>query len=535
MSGINLVQPVFAAWEATPDKPALIIPRMRGLDCLSEQQLSYGQLKAEVGRYQRALEALDLQTGDRVLVLSRVRAELYILMLALLALGVVPVLIDRGMSAGRIRSAIRLSGAQVAIGESDILRYWWLFPPLWWMKRLAFDGKTLGVEDFNTWLPSHFDPRCVPLDRDAHGLITYTSGSTGLPKGADRTHDSLIAQHHAIRDHWQDQPDDIDSPCFPVLVLHNLCCGITTVLPRVDLAAPARFDPEAVAKHLQQHGITRLAAAPAFMQHLTDFALAHNVQLPGIRSLAIGGSTLPSRLVNRLPVVFPNAHIVGVYGSTEAEPIADVQLDELAREGESRQGHLVGYPARSATVCVVPIGQALRDDARVRRAQCPPLAIGEILVSGLHVLKGYIDNHEATQENKIPRPDGTVWHRTGDAGYLDERGRLWLVGRVKDGIKVGDRIIWPYPLEKALDVLPGIRRSASLAWDGRLLLVLDAAASVDLEPVKAVLRDAGIFRVSWAHVAEMPVDGRHNSKIDRPLLRAWLDRSKLRPQDLVLS
>ena len=535
MSGVNLVQPVFNAWSQHPEKTAIRIPRMQRLDFKDEQTLTYGQLKAETGRYQRALDAMDLKPGDRVLVLSRVRMELYVLMLALLALGLVPVLIDRGMSAKRIRAAIRFSGATVAIGEADILRYWWMFPPLWWMKRLALDGKALGVEDFRTWLPSACEPRCVGVGPDAHGLITFTSGSTGLPKGADRTHASLIAQHHAIREHWLDQPDDIDCPSFPVLVLHNLCCGITTVLPRVDLATPGHYDAEELVKQLKLQEVTRLSAAPAFMQHLCDYALTHQVQFPYIRAVAIGGSTLPARLIHRLPLVFPNAHLMGVYGSTEAEPIADVQIDELAREGSEHAGHLVGYPVRSAQVCVVPVGQVLKDDHRVRTVQCGAMTIGEILVSGKHVLKGYIDNPQATRESKIPRPDGQVWHRTGDAGFLDDRGRLWLVGRVKDGILVGNRVYWPYPLEKTLDDLPGIRRSAVLSWEGKLMMIFETQGQLDLAPVLAELRASGIFRAAWATVVSMPVDGRHNSKIDRPLLREWLERGKLRYQNLDVS
>ncbi len=532
MSGINLVQPVFEAWDGHPDKPALKVSRLQGLELKETQSLTYGQLKEETGRYQRALEAMDLKTGDRVLVLSRVRAELYVLMIALLAMGLVPVLIDRGMKAARIRAAIRLSGAKVAIGEADILRFWWLFPPLWRMQRLALDGKVLGVDDFRAWLPNHGVPRCSLLPPDAHGLITYTSGSTGLPKGADRTHRSLIAQHHAIREHWPDQPDDVDCTCFPVLVLHNLSCGISTVLPPIDLAAPGHYDPAPVITELQALGVTRLSAAPAFMQKLCDFALANHIVLPELRAIAIGGSTLPERLISRVPTIFPAAAIMGVYGSTEAEPIADVQLDELAREGNDHPGYLVGYPARSATVCIVPVGQVLKDDNRVRTVECQPMIIGEILVSGRHVLTHYIDNPEATRESKIPRPDGTVWHRTGDAGYLDERGRLWLVGRVKDGILAGNRIVWPYPVEKSLDNLPGIRRSAALAWEGKVLLVLETQGTLDLAPVRELMKEAGIFRAAWATVTDMPVDGRHNSKIDRPLLRDWLERGKLRPQDL---
>lgn len=513
-------------------KMALRIPRLQRLEYLGEQTLTYGQLKEEVGRYQRALDAMDLQPGDRVLVLSRVRQELYVLMIALLGLGLVPVLIDRGMSARRIRASIRLSHAKAAIGELSILKFWWFFPALWPMRRLALDGKTIGVDDFNTWLPNSHDPRLVAVKEDAHGLITFTSGSTGDPKGADRTHGSLIAQHLAIREHWQDQPNDIDCPSFPVLVLHNLCCGITTVLPRIDLASPGQFDAAELVRQLQQQDVTRLSAAPAFMQHLCDYALANQIVLPRIRAVAIGGSTLPSRLVNRLPVVFPHARLLGVYGSTEAEPIADVQLDELQREGDEHPGHLVGYPVRTAQVCIIPVGQVLQDERRVKAVQCGPMVIGEILVSGRHVLKRYIDNPDATAESKIPRPDGTVWHRTGDAGYLDERGRLWLVGRVKDGILVGNAIIWPYPLEKRLDDLPGVRRAAALSWEGRLLVVLENQGTLDMPELVNTLRDAGVFRASVVTLNTMPVDGRHNSKIDRPLLREWLEKGRLRPQEL---
>ncbi len=535
MTGINLIRPILDACRDHPERMALRIPQMEGQRCAGEQVMTYGDLGVEVGRLQRALQAMGLKQGDRVLILSRVRSEIYTLMIALLGLGMVPVLIDRGMSPDRIRQSIRLSKARAAIGEARILRLWWLFPPLWFIKRLAIDDRLIGVDDLRTWKPDHADPQAVDLDEHAHGLITFTSGSTGQPKGADRTHASLIAQHDAIREHWRDIPDDIDSPCFPVMVLHNLCCGITTVLPRVDLAAPGQVDAAQVLGQIGQDGITRVSGAPAYMRRLVNHAIEQKLELPHVRAVAIGGSTLFADLIEKLPAVFPHADFSLVYGSTEAEPVAVIGLSELRADGDLHPGHLVGLPVPDVQIAVVSPDAMVCDEITVLAARLPFFQVGEILVAGPHVLKGYVDNPEATRENKIPRHDGEVWHRTGDAGFLDERGRLWLVGRMKDVLQLGEVRLWPYPLEKALDALPGVRRSAAILWQKQLLLVIEGDLLPSEDAVRRLLIDHQVTAAQWALIPLMPVDGRHNSKIDRPALRNLLQADRLKPQALTIA
>jgi acyl-CoA synthetase (AMP-forming)/AMP-acid ligase II len=516
---MNVCTRIFAASQLHPERLALSIPNMEGLHFQSEESINYGELADRCAQMQCALNKIGLETGDRVLILARPHIHTYVLMLSLLSLGLVPVLIDRGMSRQRILASITVSRAKITIGELSILRLWWLFPPLWKLPKYALDGQYLGVKDIRPLLAKFTEkPECLLLPATAHGLITFTSGSTGNPKGADRTHHSLIEQHLAIRAHWPDHDDDIDSPCFPVLVLHNLCCGISTIMPRVDLAAPAHVNVRQITNQWRTSGITRIAAAPAFMTQVCQYAQSTRQQFPAIRSLAIGGSTMPFDLVVNLDMIFPSAEIMLVYGSTEAEPIAEIFLPELRQHWQRYAGHLVGLPAVGTEVRIVDPNADLSDEAEVDKATVVGDDVGEILVAGKHVLHGYVDNAIANKESKIPRSRGDVWHRTGDAGFLDSEGRLWLVGRIKDALLIDNERVYTFAPEKECDALAGVIRSALVQQQKQVILVLEATDCPEHHTLLAILNKHGIPEANLIIVDKMPVDGRHNSKIDRTAL-----------------
>jgi acyl-CoA synthetase (AMP-forming)/AMP-acid ligase II len=248
-----------------------------------------------------------------------------------------------------------------------------------------------------------------------------------------------------------------------------------------------------------------------------------------VRSLVVGGATLPPGLAQRCLRVFPEAECRVVYGSTEAEPIADVPMTELVLHGRDGRGHLLGCAAPMAEVCIVAPGAPLDDEAAVARARVAPGESGEILVAGPHVLRAYVDNPAATRDSKVARADGLVWHRTGDVGHIDRRGRLWLEGRLKDAVRVGDAERHTLALEKALDALPGIERSALVAApDGSPALVLCGAVP-DVAELRRCLSAEGFSGVRCYRADRLPVDGRHNSKIDRPALREQIAHGRLIP------
>lgn len=527
----NFVARILAACAAHPERTAVVRPiRWNSKGIEAEERETFGGFAERVARFQAGLQAEGFRQGDRLLVLFPPCVDLYALVVALLGLGMVPVFVDTGMSRARIIAAFRASGARGVVSVRALLRLWPLMPVLWRLRRYAVDGRALGVRPVERLRGSAKGaPQAVTLAPDTHGLITFTSGSTGLPKGADRTHGSLIAQHLAIRHHWPDQDGEVDLTCLPVVGLHNLSCGLTTVLPAVNLGAPATVEPHLVVAQIQAEGASRLAAAPAFTEKLARYVRDQRIALPTLRLLVVGGAPVDRPLAALLREAFPGTESLIAYGSTEVEPISGVTVTEyLTSPGE---GHLVGAPIPEAEVAIVhlPADPAAITDPTLTPWRVAAGAVGEIVVRGPHVLRGYVDNPAATRENKIPGPDGQLWHRTGDTGYLDGEGRIWVTGRLKDQVQVNGRKVEPYPVEAALNALNGVARAAFISdAAGEPAAVLQLHAGVDAAAVFRSARECLAARelagVRCQPVPVMPVDGRHNSKIDRVTLKEQISR-----------
>jgi acyl-CoA synthetase (AMP-forming)/AMP-acid ligase II len=152
----------------------------------------------------------------------------------------------------------------------------------------------------------------------------------------------------------------------------------------------------------------------------------------------------------------------------------------------------------------------------------PPGEPGEIVVSGDHVLGGYLHGH-GDDETKFA-VGGTRWHRTGDAGYLDERGHLWLLGRCAARIDDARGRLYPLGVESIALQAPGVRRAALVGHHGRRVLVLELTRRAPRPDLSRLVQD-----LAWAHVDEIlwqediPMDARHNAKVNYRALAARLN------------
>ncbi len=175
-------------------------------------------------------------------------------------------------------------------------------------------------------------------------------------------------------------------------------------------------------------------------------------------------------------------------------------------------------------------------------SELPNGQVGEILVRGKHVSPGYYLDPENTRKNKVPDPQGD-WHRFGDAGYLDAQGRLWLCGRVSQRVKTDSGNLFPLQVEPLFDAHPKVRRSGLVGVptpEGEL-----PALCVEVEPDVGKNELAGLYEELLARAADsdmannihtilfkrrLPVDPRHNSKIERPHLAKWAAQQLSRPR-----
>ncbi len=508
----NLARLVFRHAVSSPERLALEIPITWDSEGVQEiERVTFAELALRAASAQSGLRQAGLRPGDRLVVMLEVSIGMYALALGAMAAGMTVVLVDAGMTKRRIVQAIVDANAKVIVSTRAVLRARWLVPKLWGMKGLTADDAFAESKQLTV----------LPRGEDDQALITFTSGSTGRPKGADRTHRLMVAQHLALADLLPPHPSDVDMPCFPVVALHNLACGVPTVMPAVDLRAPASVSPPALFAQMQSTGVRTLSGAPAFISALTSWMVTRGYTLPAVRRVAVGGAPVSRALCAEVLMAFPEADARIVYGSTEAEPISSVSMRDVVASGGD--GYLVGEVVPAAQVRIVN----LPDDAPVldHRGLDPyDVVVGEIVVSGAHVNRRYIDNPTADRANKVFGLDGTVWHRTGDVGHFDGAGRIWLTGRTADLVEHRGYVVHPLPVEATLDGLAGVRRAAIVATDGqRANVVVELEGGHANHSVVRVVQDEltrlGLGSVPVRTVDAIPVDGRHNSKIDRPALR----------------
>jgi len=252
--------------------------------------------------------------------------------------------------------------------------------------------------------------------------------------------------------------------------------------------------------------------------------------LPDLHCVSTGGGPVSPMLARKLKRVAPNAVIKLVYGSTEAEPIAclddrDVSINDRHRMC-SGDGLLVGRPVPGCAVRVIrsrpdiPVGPC---STQYFKSQTQTTGeIGEITVSGKHVLKGYADSSQ-NRATKI-EVDGTIWHRTGDAGYFDDAGRLWLVGRCSAVIQDSRGSAYPFQVEYAVKSVRGIRQAALVGYNKQRVLVLETTGREFQSDCAAAARcvlEHDIDRIIT--VRRIPMDKRHDAKVDYPALHRMLD------------
>jgi acyl-CoA synthetase (AMP-forming)/AMP-acid ligase II len=490
--------------------------------------ISFSELDRAAGIATAELARAGLVPGMRALVFSPMSIDLYIAMIGMFRLRVTAVFVDPSAGLDHLAACVARvrPDAFIAVPRAHLLRLTSAalrsIPIKMTLRRL------LSRAGAGSPPPSGTAPQLDACDADTPAIITFTSGATGAPKAAVRTHGLLLAQHRALAASLALEPGAADLTTLPIVLLANLASGVTSIIPDADLRAPGAIRPEPVLDQIRDLQPTRIVGTPALLERLIACAARRGERFDGLRRIYTGGAPVFPGMLDIVASVAPAASVVAVYGSTEAEPIAAIDRCEIAAEDRLAMQHgaglLAGQPAASIDVRILPdrwgtpVTMPNRED--IDRQALGPTGVGEIVVSGEHVVGGYLDG-AGDLETKIHAGD-RIWHRTGDAGYFDRRGRLWLLGRCAARVSDDDGILYPFAVECAASDVPGLRRSAFVRYGGRRLLV------IEVEEQAVDVRDALIRRLTWAHlddvliVERVPVDHRHNAKIDYPALEELL-------------
>lgn len=566
----NIASHLAVMAERQPDRPAVLFPARRDATGVHYTQYTFRELDTVSSQMARGFERIGIRRGTRTALLVPPSLDFFALTFALFKLGAVPVLIDPGIGLDNFATCLAEAEPRAFIGipkaqAARVLLGWGpsITIPVTVGTRWFWGGHTLAqVRKLGATEGTY--PPAIPAPEETAAVL-FTSGSTGPPKGVVYTHEIFTAQVEHIRALYGIQPGAMDLPTFPLFALFGPALGMAAVMPEMDPTRPAQVDPVKLIEAIQRFGVTNMFGSPAVINRLGRHGEAHGVKLPTLRRAISAGAPVPAKALARFAVMLPaGAQVFTPYGATECLPVASIGSDEILGETRTQtdvgKGVCVGRPVPGLTVKTIRI----TDEAIVEWSddlELPLGEIGEIVVQAQHATRSYFNRPAATAKAKIPTADGKFFHRMGDVGYLDERGRIWFCGRKSHRVNTQAGTLFTIPCEAIFNTHPAVFRSALVgvpvestlsqrrasesgkSSDGghRQPLQEDRALPepvicIELEPdarrqdeaqLRAELLAIGAqfphtqtIRTVLFHPA-FPVDIRHNAKIFREKLAIW--------------
>ncbi|TMQ91330.1 long-chain-fatty-acid--CoA ligase [Actinomadura soli] len=415
-----------------------------------DTEITYADFDRRADRVAAALAAGGVGYGDRVAILDKNSIEYAEQLFGAPRIGAVQVPVNYRLAPDEVAYIVNDAQAKVFIVGADFV------PVLDAIAEqlehtthmVVIDGSGHGYEDYATWIGAAPDappePGYVTDTADVFAQL-YSSGTTGLPKGVMLSHDNYFAALTATTDSWNVEDTSILMIAMPmyhvagnILTLSAIFNGITGVIVREP-------DPTLIAQGIERNRVTHIFLVPVLLQFMPLIPDVTACDMSSLRLMLYGASPISEDVLRGAMRMLPDSDFMQVYGLTEVSG-AIVTLPAADHDPDGPNAHRLrsaGLPNAGCTLKIV-------DPATLE--ELPTGQVGEILCRTPQNMKGYWRMPEAT----AAALSGDNWFRTGDAGYLDEDGYLYIHDRVKDMIISGGENIYPAEVENILMGHPDI-------------------------------------------------------------------------------
>lgn len=524
---------------ARPTDTAVVAKYYRGSSRQNYTELSFAELESLSDSLAAGLLSKGVTKGTKVMLLVPPGVEFVALWFALMKIGAVTVLIDPGMGLKNLRTCISEVQPEVLISIPLVLGLSRIYPRFFSSLRLSISLGTLlhfGAIPFDTLEKPCDEP--FPLSELAPHettAITFTTGSTGVPKGVRCSQKMFSTQLARLKECFRITPTDVGFPAFLPFALYCIALGSKAVMPDINPRRPADADPEKMYQLLRAHKVNYSFGSPAFWAPLAE-ACKNKGRTLSLDRIIMFGAPIGLELHEAIHELFEGSgDTYTPYGATEALPVTCISGSEVITETGSRTakgaGVCVGRVVSHTDLRILPIS----DDEILDLQDCealPPYEVGEVIVAGGQVSEEYLNRPQQTALAKIN--DGRrIWHRMGDLGYLDDQARLWFCGRKNHRVETGEETLYSVPCESIYNQHPEVRRSALVGVGERhrqvpvICIELYKDSPSHYERLKKELLEqtaAYPHCLSIRHILfhkSFPVDFRHNAKIIREELQTW--------------
>lgn len=487
---MNISEHFFNTAKDFPDKLAIVDVK---------ENITFGALKSEVEETAHYFRVKNIQKGDRVLVFVPMSISLYRIVLALFSIGAVPVFLDEWVGKKRLKVCCQEANCKAFIAPQKI-RFLGLF-----IREVRAIPVKLNVQKKRK---GAFQLTSVKTNDPA--LITFTTGSSGIPKAGVRSHVFLNEQFRVINKEVNPSHDDVEAVSLPIMLFLNLAFGCTSLIARLKKTKNSTPNWESIFSQYSTEKVNRLTCSPAEIITFSNYLSAQKKSLPIIRQIFTGGGPVFPNQAEIIQNAFPQAEICIVYGATEAEPISTISAKDLIEDQKLKnKGLKVGTIHENISLKILSLEQKSSEitSEEFEKSCLQNGEIGEIIVSGTHVLNTYL-NQETVTQNKL-KVDDTLWHRTGDSGFV-ENETLYLTGRVAQLIFREDKILSPFVIENILQNHPAIEVGTLIEKNERLFLCLELKNQQ--QKVENLSFDFDYDEVKV--FKKIPKDPRHETKVD---------------------
>jgi long-chain acyl-CoA synthetase len=472
---VNIARALERAARHFPDGTAILF---------EDRRVSYRELDEATSRTAHGLGAWGVGPGDRVALFLPNIPAFAVAYHAVLKLGAIAVSVNVMLTTEELAVLLEDSGARVVLTVEAL---WPRLAPLVGdvLRRdrvVICEGDVEGLPTLEALGAGRAETLPArDMEPSAPAAILYTSGTTGRQKGATLSHANVVSNVLAVQRYMRMEPADrllVTLPLFHVAAQNVLMIG--GVSAAATLVLQRRFDAERCAETVERHRVTIVTGVPTIYIALLNAGVRPSA-LASVRFYKSAAATMPVEIARRWRDTYGQTILEG-YGLTETSPAATFNHEYEYRAGS------VGTPVEMVDMRVVD-----EEDRDV-----PPGTWGEVVFRGPNVMLGYWNRPEDT---RAAMRGG--WFHTGDIGYLDGDGYLYLVDRVKDMINTAGLKIWPREVEEVLYRHPAVRECAVVGMPDPVRGEI-ARAFVVLRP-GAALADAELDAHCRAHLATFKV------------------------------
>jgi acyl-CoA synthetase (AMP-forming)/AMP-acid ligase II len=415
------------------------------------QQTSFAEFDIKTNRVANALKALGVKAGERIAYLGKNSDIYFELLLGAIKANVVMAPVNWRLAGPEIAFIVEDCKAPVLfVGPEFVEQVGKIQAQLPSVRSfIATEGGAPGWPDYAAWRDAQRgdDPK-VDISPGDIAIQLYTSGTTGKPKGAMLSHANFLNLVQAGKDEKPDwnkwTEDDVSLVAMPIFHIGGSGWGMLGLYQGAKGVIAREFDPTKILDFFEQSGITKLFMVPAAMQFVVRQPRAREVDFSRLKYMLYGASPIPAALLRECIEVF-GCGFVQMYGMTETTGTIVALAPEDHIEGSDRM--------RSAGKALPGVELAILDADGKR---LPPGEVGEIATRSGSNMAGYWNLPEATAKTL----DSDGWLRTGDAGYLDSDGYLYIHDRIKDMIISGGENIYPAEVESAICDHPDVAEVA---------------------------------------------------------------------------